>query len=427
MNEPKKKCRSRQRLLMLLLMLCSVTWSFAQVNVSGKVLDELNEPVIGAAVQVKGTSVGTITDLDGGFQVSVNDLKKAVLIVSYLGYEPKEVPLNGRKTVEVILAESSTQLEEVTVVAYGVQKKETLTGAIASVETDDLIQSPNASVANSLAGKITGLSSVQTSGQPGAEDPKLFVRGIGSLTEGGASPLVLVDGVERSFFQMDPNEIESLTVLKDASATAVFGVRGANGVILVTTRRGKEGKAKISVNSSVGVQMPTRMLQMADSYTYAMTYNELQRNDGRKETFDAYSLERFRLGDEPILYPNINWRKYMTNNAAIQTQHNMNISGGTDRVRYFISLGYLYQDGLFKDFGQENLGYKYNRYNYRANLDLDLSKSTTLKIGIGGIVGNRIEPTNNSSMWKNINWSQPFASAGIIDGHVVTTSPSYQK
>lgn len=426
MNEPKKKCRSRQRLLMLLLMLCSVTWSFAQVNVSGKVLDELNEPVIGAAVQVKGTSVGTITDLDGGFQVSVNDLKKAVLIVSYLGYEPKEVPLNGRKTVEVILAESSTQLEEVTVVAYGVQKKETLTGAIASVETDDLIQSPNASVANSLAGKITGLSSVQTSGQPGAEDPKLFVRGIGSLTEGGASPLVLVDGVERSFFQMDPNEIESLTVLKDASATAVFGVRGANGVILVTTRRGKEGKAKISVNSSVGVQMPTRMLQMADSYTYAMTYNELQRNDGRKETFDAYSLERFRLGDEPILYPNINWRKYMTNNAAIQTQHNMNISGGTDRVRYFISLGYLYQDGLFKDFGQENLGYKYNRYNYRANLDLDLSKSTTLKIGIGGIVGNRIEPTNNSSMWKNINWSQPFASAGIIDGHVVTTSPRYQ-
>ena len=238
------------------------------------------------------------------------------------------------------------------------RRKKRLREAIASVSTDDLIQSPNASVANALAGKITGLSSVQTSGQPGAEDPKLFVRGIGSLTESGASPLVLVDGVERSFFQMDPNEIETLTVLKDASATAVFGVRGANGVILVTTRRGKEGKAKISVNSSVGVQMVTRTLEMADSYTYATMYNELQKNDGRTENFEFndYALERFRLGDEPLIYPNINWREYMTNNAAIQTQHNLNISGGTDRARYFISLGYLYQDGLFKDFGQENLG-----------------------------------------------------------------------
>ena len=247
MNEPKEKCRYKLRLCVLLLMLCSAVYSFGQATVSGKVLDGAGEPVIGASVKVKGTSLGAITDLDGMFQVTVNDLKKDVLVVSYLGYETQEIALRGRKTVSVTMSESSVALDEVAVVAYGVQKKETLTGAIASVSTDDLIQSPNASVANALAGKITGLSSVQTSGQPGAEDPKLFVRGIGSLTESGASPLVLVDGVERSFFQMDPNEIETLTVLKDASATAVFGVRGANGVILVTTRRGKEGKAKISV------------------------------------------------------------------------------------------------------------------------------------------------------------------------------------
>lgn len=421
MNEPKKSGKGRQRMGVLLLMLCSVLYSFAQVNVSGKVLDELNEPIIGAAVQVKGTSAGTITDLDGCFQLTVDDVKKAVLVVSYLGYDSQEVPLNGRKTVDVVLSESSTQLEEVTVVAYGVQKKETLTGAIASVDTKDLIKSPNASVANSLAGKITGLSSVQTSGQPGSEDPKLFVRGVGSLTEGGASPLILVDGVERSFFQMDPNEIESLTVLKDASATAVFGVRGANGVILVTTRRGEEGKAKISVSSSVGVQMPTRMLDMADSYTYAMAMNEVDRNDGRKATFSPYALDRFRLGDDPIRYPNVDWREYMMNEMAVQTQHNMNISGGTDRVRYFISLGYLYQNGLFDNFGQDDLGYKYSRYNYRANLDLDISKSTTLKIGIGGIVGDKHEPYK-TDMWKTINWSQPFSSPGVIDGKVITAN-----
>lgn len=426
MNEPKEKCRSRQRLLMLLLLLCSVTWSFAQVNVSGKVLDELNEPVIGAAVQVKGTSVGTITDLNGGFQVTVDDLKKAVLVVTYLGYEPKEVFLNGRKMVEVVLSESSTQLEEVTVVAYGVQKKETLTGAIASVKTDELLVSPNASVANTLAGKMTGVSSVQSTGQPGSEDPKLFVRGVGSLTESGGAPLILVDGVERSFFQMDPNEIESISVLKDASATAVFGVRGANGVILVTTRRGEEGKTKISLSSSAGIQTIAEWVDLADSYTYAMMYNERDRNDGLNTppVFDDYALQRFLLHDQPLMYPDMDWYDYMVKDAAVQTQHNLNISGGTDRMRYFISVGYLYQDGLMKDFGQDN-GYKYNRYNFRTNLDFDISKSTVLKLGIGGVVGDQKQPTN-TRFWENLSISQPFSSPGLVDGHPMASAARFQ-
>lgn len=425
MNEPKEKCRGRQRLFVLLLMLCSAVWSFAQVYVIGRVLDESEEPVIGAAVQVKGTSVGTITDLDGGFQVSVNDLKKSVLVVSYLGYEPKEVPLNGRKIVEVVLSESSTQLEEVTVVAYGVQKKETLTGAISSVKTDELLVSPNASVANTLAGKMTGVSSVQSTGQPGSEDPKLFVRGVGSLTEGGGAPLILVDGVERSFFQMDPNEIESISVLKDASATAVFGVRGANGVILVTTRRGEEGKTKISLSSSVGIQTIAKWVDLADSYTYAMMYNERDRNDGLPgDVFDTYALERFKLHDQPLMYPDMDWYDYMVKSAAVQTQHNLNISGGTDRMRYFISVGYLYQDGLMKDFGQGN-GYKYNRYNFRTNLDFDISKSTTLKLGIGGVVGDQKEPTD-TRFWENLSIGQPFSSPGLVDGHPMESAQRFQ-
>lgn len=426
MNKAKKRHKYALRIGVLLWMLCSNLLGFGQqVTVTGHIVDGTDLPAIGATVQVKGTTGGTVTDVNGNFAISVNNLKTTILIISYVGYETKEVPLKGESKVKVVLKETLNELEEVTVVAYGVQKKETLTGAISSIKTEALLQSPNSSVANSLAGKITGLSTVQSSGQPGAEDPKIFVRGVGSLTEGGATPLILVDGVERSFFQMDPNEIENITVLKDASATAVFGVRGANGVILVTTRRGEEGKARISINSSVGAQMPTRMLKIANSHTYATTYNELRSNDGSVGPFDAYTLKRFELGDEPILYPNTNWRKYMTNDAAIQTQHNLNISGGTKTVRYFISLGYLYQDGLFKDFGQENLGYKYNRYNYRTNLDIDITKYTTLKLGIGGVVGDKMEPVA-TDLWKQINWSQPFSSPGVIDGNIIAVNPHYE-
>ena len=231
-----------------------------QIQVSGIVKDGTGNPIIGATVQVKNTTTGVITDFDGRYLVNVQN-KDAVLVVSFIGFKSQEIKIGDRRNINVTLIEDNQMLEEVTVVAYGVQKKATLTGAISSVGTDALIKSPNASISNSLAGQLPGVSSMQASGQPGADDAKIFVRGVGSLTESGATPLILVDGVERSFFQMDPNEIESINVLKDASATAVFGVRGANGVILVTTRRGEEGKTKISVTSNVGIQTPTRILQ----------------------------------------------------------------------------------------------------------------------------------------------------------------------
>ena len=394
----------------------------ANKKVSGTIVDINGETIIGASIIVKGTTNGTVTDMDGRFVLNVPE--NATLSISYLGYKEQELILKGNKnSLKIILEESSELLDEVTVVGYGVQKKETLTGAVSSVKTADLLASPNASIANSLAGKMPGVSTIQSSGQPGAEDPKIFVRGVGSLNESGASPLILVDGVERSFFQMDPNEIETVTVLKDASATAVFGVRGANGVILVTTRRGEKGKAQISISSSVGMQMPTRELDMADSYTYAQCYNQQEMNDGATTpTFDAYALERFRLGDDPMMYPDTDWRDYLTNTASVQTQHNLNISGGTDQVRYFVSLGYLFQDGLFKDFGVENLGYDYSRYNYRTNLDIDVTKSTILKLGLGGVIGDKNQPMS-STLWDEIGWSQPFSSPGVVDGKVYATQP----
>lgn len=421
------KTRKPYNVFLLLIVLClTFSPSFGQnpATVSGIVTDEENSPIIGATVVIKGTNTGTTTGIDGEFKlVSVH--KNAVLIISYIGYKTLEIPIGNKSTIEIVLQENAVEIDEVVIVAYGAQKKETLTGAISSVKTDDLLRSPNASVANSLAGKVSGLSSVSFGGAPGQEDPEIYVRGTGTLSAGGSTPLILVDGIERSFYQLDPNEIDNITVLKDASATAVFGVRGANGVILVTTRRGTEKKTSISVTSSVGMQMPTRMLKPADSYTFAMMRNEMSDNDDEPHIFSDYDLERFRLKDEPILYPDVNWREYLMRKASVQTQHNINISGGTDRIRYFTSLGYMFQNGLFKQFEtlDYNNNYKYNRYNFRTNLDVDITKSTLMKIGIGGIVGDTHEPNtenvNDYGIFKLINWTMPMSSPGIVDDKFV--------
>lgn len=223
----------------------------APKSIQGSVKDTSGVPVVGATVIQTGTNNGVITDKDGKFTLRLVDGKSASFDVSCIGYRAQTIQVGNRTRVDVILEVESFAVEEVTVVAYGVQKKETVTGAISSVGTDQLLVSPNASVANALAGQLNGVSTVQSSGQPGVEDPEIYVRGVGSLND--SSPLILVDGVEMSFTQLDPNEIEQITVLKNASATAVFGVRGANGVILVTTRRGAEGKMKVSWSSSVGI------------------------------------------------------------------------------------------------------------------------------------------------------------------------------
>ncbi len=399
----------------------------AKFKVAGIVKDTNGEPIIGATVVVKNENSGVLTDMDGYFSIDVPD-KNAVLLFSFLGFDPKEVSVNGKSSLVVVMDEDVKSLEEVVVVGYGMQKKETLTGAISGIKGDALLKSPNASISNSLAGSVPGISSIQNSGEPGADDAQIFVRGVGSLTTDGATPLILVDGVERGFFQMDPNEIESISVLKDASATAVFGVRGANGVILVTTKRGVEGKPKISLSSSVGMQTPTRVLDIADSYTHAIWRNEFDRNNGVAEEnfiFKDYDLERFRLGDEPIMYPNTDWYDYLTKKFSVQTQHNLNISGGTKDVKYFISFGFLFQDGFFKnikEFGYDN-NYKYNRYNYRANLDMNLSKTTVLKLNIGGVVGQKNAPNYHEEFWSSLlQTSYPFSSPGIVDGKKMVTA-----
>lgn len=401
------------------------------ITITGKVVDGDGISMPGVNVVVKGTFTGVVTNIDGEYSITVPD-RDAVLVFSFVGFASYEQIVGDQTIISVTMSESSQQIDEVVVVGYGIQKKATVTGALSSIGTAELLKSPVPNMGHALAGNLPGLSAIQYSGQPGADDPTIFIRGIGSLDAARSAPLFMVDGVERSFFRLDPNEIESISILKDASATAVFGVRGANGVILVTTKRGQAGKPKISVTTSAGIQRPVRIFEFADSYEFATMNNEAERNDGVKEedlTWKKHHLDAFLNNTDPLLYPNTDWVDMFIKPASMQTQHNINISGGTDRVRYFTSIGALTQDGIFRSFDTDyNANFVYQRYNYRANLDIDVTSSTLLKVNLGGRVENTHEPNvptegNFEGFYPRFRWSLPFAGVGLHEGKWVRAHP----
>lgn len=392
-------------------------------RITGVVKDAYGEPVIGANVKVVGTTQGTITDFEGKFSINVSGAS-AKIKISFIGYKDKEVTAKKGVSLNIVLEEDAQTLGEVQVVAYGVQKKVSITGAISSMKGDDLLKTPAGSLSNVLSGQITGISSVQYSGEPGADAADIYVRGV--ATWNNAKPLIQVDGVERDFSQIDPNEIESVTVLKDASATAVFGVRGANGVILITTKRGAEGKAKVSFSTSAGVNVRTKDLEFANSYQYASYYNMMKVNDGGVATFSDEQLETFRNHSNPLMYPDINWIDYCMNKAAFQSQHNVNISGGTSNMKYFVSAGLFTQGGMFKQFNAtDDFNFDYKRYNYRANLDFDVTKTTLLSVNIGGRIETKRTPESGedqNQLFRKLYWAVPFAGAGIVNGERVVSN-----
>jgi len=401
-----------------------VQLSHAQnISVRGTVQDETGEPMIGVTVRIEGTTNGGITDLDGGYVINAQPNSK--LVFSYVGYKTQEVIVNGRNTINVIMESDSEMLDEVVVIAYGQQKKVTVTGSVSNINASELMKSPTVSLGNAISGKLPGLSTVQYSGAPGADDPTIFIRGLASPN--GSNPLVLVDGVERSFTQIDPNEVADITILKDASATAVFGVRGANGVILVTTKRGESGKTNISVSTSWGVQTVTNFLDFADSYTYATVFNRARAQEGSNPRFSDEAIKHFKDGDMPLIYPNIDWIDYIMKDYALQNQHNITVSGGNQVARYFVSLGMLDQDGMFKTFGEDpksNFGYR--RYNYRANVDINLGKWHELSVNIGGRAQNkRTIGGGEDNLFRYLMDAQPFSGAGIVDGKWIMTNPIY--
>lgn len=387
----RKKNRRDWFFLCILAFFCQIPGiAIAQnFNVEGSITDEAKETLIGVSIRIKNTDKGTITNSDGRYKLP-NVPQGSTLVFSYIGYQNKEVKVTN-KIVNVTMEPDNQQLEEVVVIGYGQQKKVTITGAVSNIGGKELIKSPAGSLGNSLAGKLPGLQSVQYSGMPGGDDPVIRVRGIGSFNS--AEPLVLVDGVERPFSQLDPNEVADISILKDASATAVFGVRGANGVILVTTRRGESGKPSVSFSAQAGIQQITNFLDPANSYEYATAYNTAQSTDGvakEKWKYSDEAIQHFRDRDMPMVYPDTNWFKYLMKDRAWQSQYNVNVSGGNEKAKYFISVGMFDQDGLFKTFNQgSEANFKYRRYNYRANIDLNLTKLSQLSVNIGGRVEKR--------------------------------------
>lgn len=408
------------------LWLCSVLVIpvHAQGPVSGRVTGAQGEPLPGVSVIVQGTADGVTTDTEGLYRL--NDVSPdATLVFRFIGYSTQVHPVNGQATVNVQLEEDAATLEEVVVVGFGTQKKATLTGAISKMDGEQLVQSPTANISNSLVGRLPGLVALQPSGEPGYDQSRLKIRGIGTLNEGAESdPLVLVDGVPRNFNEIDPHEIENISILKDASATAVFGVRGANGVILITTKSGKSGKPQIGYTANVGLQTPNRLPEMLNSYEYAMLHNEAEENMGRRQLFfSPDDLEAYRNGSDPIFRPNTDWYNMIIRDVSTQQQHNFNINGGSQRTRYFVSAGYFSQNGAYdvnKAQREFSANPKYQRYNFRSNFDMDFNDNFSATLKLAGQVADMNYPGQSAGeIFFRMLRANPLMNPGIVDGRII--------
>ncbi|AZI25671.1 TonB-dependent receptor [Pedobacter sp. G11] len=358
----------------------------ADIVIRGIIKDETGTPIPGASVKVKGSLVVAATDVNGAFSISVPS-ESSVLIVSYVGYEAKEVTVGNQKNLNIQLAPSSNSLEEVAVVGFGTQRKVSLIGAQSTIDSKEL-KIPVASVTQSLAGRIAGVVGVQRTGEPGRSAADIWVRGISTFGGGSSSPLVLVDGVQRSIANIDPEDIESFTVLKDASGTAVYGARGANGVIIVNTKRGKVGKPSIFFDYNEGLSTFTRHPEALDGVTYMNLANEALTGRGQAAKYSQDYINRTASGVDPLVYPNVNWMNELFKDYSRLRRANLNASGGVDNAQYYVSLAYYNEKGFLKtsDLASYNTDMDYKRYNFTSNLNLKLTGTTKLDLGLQGFV-----------------------------------------
>lgn len=440
--------------------------SEGNVTIQGRIVDEQGEPVIGATILAENTTIGTLSDSQGNFRLTIPSGVEN-LTISFLGYVTQQIKVTPGKILHIILVEDQIMLSEVVVVGYGIQKKETVTGSIETVSMKELVQAPVANISNALVGRVPGLTALQSSGEPGDNFSTLRIRGMATLNWGGMEPLVVIDGVQSNFGilnTMDANEIDNISVLKDASATAVYGVRGANGVIIVTTRRGRPGRAQFSFSSNTGVSTLATRLQMLDSYEYALFRNEAIRNDRDpahyRLLFSDDELWKFQnnrdytpdevnnmhglsdrqkqalLNSPALYYTNKDFFEEQFGDYGSQQQYNFNVAGGTETTKYFASLGYFSQDGVFKPsgYGGSNLNSEFRRWNMRSNFDLDVVRNLKINIGIAGqfankqgIMGNPQDGdvvgsyARHKAMLVSILGSPPFVGPGIIDGKLVSS------
>lgn len=404
----------RQSILITLFFLVPLFGLQAQkLNISGRVM-EGKEAVPGVSVRVKGTSQGTLSGTDGKFTLSaaVGD----TLIFNHISYTTQEVAVKSASPVTIQLTQVSQNVNEVVVVGYGTQKKATLTGSISVVKGADLVKSPTANVSNALSGRFSGVIANNRSGEPGYDGSSITIRGL--ATTGSNDVLVVVDGVPGQIGgleRLDPNDIESISVLKDASA-AVYGSRAANGVILVTTKRGKTGKPSINYSFNQGFSSPTRLPKMADAATYATIMNEIQYYDkpagGLNQYYTAAQIQKYADGSDPLNYPNTDWQKATLKKTAIQNQHSLSVTGGSDNVKYYVSLGMIAQDGIYKHGVTD-----YHQYNFRSNIDADVTKRLKVGIYLSGREEDRLFPqTGAGDIFRSIYRAYPTVAARYPNG-----------
>jgi TonB-dependent starch-binding outer membrane protein SusC len=408
---PKQVRKKLRFLLTLQLLFVAISGAMAQgFSVRGKVSGDAGDALPGVTILLKGTtSNGTVTNADGQYELSVPD-GKGSLIVSFIGYQNKEVPINNQRVINVTLAPDTKALQEVVVVGYGEQKKETVTGSVTSVKGAEVTKSPSINVTNSLAGRLPGLTAVGSSGEPGYDGARLRIRGVNTF--GNADPLVVVDGVPgRSLERIDPNTIESISVLKDASA-AIYGAQAANGVILVTTKRGKAGKPTITASFNQGYGRPTRLPDMANAAEYATMLNEIDQYAGNAPRFKPEDIQKFQDGSDPWGHPNTEWFKEVLKPWSGQNQGNVSVSGGSDNMKYFVSLTSRSQDGFYY-----NSGTKYNQYDFRSNLDGNITKNISLAVDLSGRMEDRNFPTRGAgSIFRSVMRGKPNMTAYWPDG-----------
>ncbi|TLX70770.1 TonB-dependent receptor [Labilibacter sediminis] len=403
----------RQSLLVLGLLVGGYLPATAQQRtVSGNVKDYNGEAVPGVTVMVKGTQNGTITDIDGNYNIGVDS--GSSLVFSFIGLKSQTIVVGEQSTINVTMENDAIGLEEVVAVGYGTRKKESLTGSISTIKSDEMREAPVANVSNSLAGRLPGLVAVTSSGEPGTDGSTLRIRGSNTFNDN--SVLIIVDGVPgRSLDRIDPNSIESISVLKDASA-AIYGAQAANGVILVTTKRGKIGKPEISYKGEFGFNQPTKLPEMADAPTYASMLNEIayyENNDnGFNSIYTEEQIQLFRDGSDPLRYPNIDWFDEVIKPQSAQNSHNISINGGTEKMKYFVSLGTRFQDGNYK-----NSSNSYRQHDFRSNIDGEITKDISVGVDISGRLENRNYPISSAyDIFRGIIQSYPTSVARWPNG-----------
>lgn len=354
--------------------------------ISGQVIDFSGSTLPGVSVVVKGTTIGTITDTEGKYSIEVPS-QNAILQFSFIGYVSQSLAVKSRSVLNIRMDLDVKSLDEVVVIGYGTQKKVVTTSSVATIKGTELVSSPVANISNSLVGRVSGLLSFQGSGEPGADAATLRVRGIG--TTGNANALVIIDGIPRSLSDVDPNEVETITVLKDAAAVAPYGLGGANGVILITTKRGKEGEISINYKGFFGVQQPTNLPQMLDSYNYANQLNIANVNVGGTAPYSVDQLQKYKDGSDPDHYPNTDWERRILNFQAPISRHTVSFTGGTKKIRYYSNLGYLNQEGVVSTIGVK-------QYNVLLNIDADVTNTTTVSLDLNGTQNKSKNPSGAS-------------------------------